>query len=170
MDNIFFRSEVLTINWKGLREVYEDEKVTLNELAERYKCHVTTITRRARREGWLKFGKKKEKEKQSNSAGVLKEHRRLLKKVRKQFTEALRKGEEAELKLVKTAGSAILDLIKGERQAWGINEKDLGTTVDDIFEIAKAMDEVTVSHGAEETLEGGKTLQGRGLGQKVRKD
>jgi len=82
--------------------------------------------------------------------GITGEHRLLWSIVKSK----LRAG----LEIVKLAGDGILNLQKGETQAWGLTEDDVKTDQQEVIGITQEMAELTVSPGAEEALDGDQAL------------
>lgn len=108
-------------------------------------------------------GRKKATERHEDCADLLPagsgkltdEHRSLWSTVKKRFSEGLEKGDEKELKLVKIAGDALLDIVKGEKEAWGLTGDDSGKSREEIYGVAAEMEIVTVSSAAGKAVDGG---------------
>jgi hypothetical protein len=79
------------------------------------------------------------------------EHRRLWRNVRKRFRRGLKEGDEKELKLVKLAADALLDIAKGEREAW--DSSGDGFTTEELECFAEKMDALTASPRAGAALD-----------------
>lgn len=86
------------------------------------------------------------------------EHRRLWRDVKKKFKNGLRTRDLKEglekLKAAKTAGEVLTIVVKGERQAWGLDEYGSGKLPDDTEEIVEAMASLTVPSGADKVMDG----------------
>ncbi|MBI5599194.1 MAG: hypothetical protein HY890_05585 [Deltaproteobacteria bacterium] len=89
------------------------------------------------------------------SARVLDEHRSLWKSVKKKLVRGLKESDEKELKLAKLAGDTLMDVVKGERQAWGINDDELDAACGAADGIAAEMERLTVPPPADKALDRG---------------
>ncbi len=143
----------MAIDWKGLREDFERGEVGFETLAAGYGCKAATIKRRAAREGWGEVDQSAAKAELKRD-GIIGEHRLLWSIVKRRLNTGLERSDIDELKIVKLAGDGILNLQKGETQAWGLTEDDVKTDQQEVFGITQEMAELTVSSGAEEALGG----------------
>ena len=159
----------MAIEWIALRADYESGRVRIGELAKKYRCKTQTIDRRAAKEGWNKPASNEPEEGSErqtkirpaalkpgvkSSKRILGEHRMLWASVKGTLVEGIAKSDEKRLKVAKIAGDGLLNIVKGERQAWGITEDDVGSTPEDILNAIKEIEEATASCGAETALEG----------------
>ncbi len=181
------------IDWVNARVDFELGGLCFKELAEKYSCHVSTVRRKVRKQGWRKKvepekskgktcrckvrrgkGRAAEEKKGDEQVGnkgvnvkgkcsaiaspdksVLHGHRKLWGNVKKKLTDGLHSDDEKQLKLAKIAGDGLLNIVKGERQAWGLSDiDDIDTGPEEILGITKEMDEVTSPHGAAKAVEG----------------
>ncbi|MBI5827123.1 MAG: hypothetical protein HZB22_05305 [Deltaproteobacteria bacterium] len=151
------------IDWEGIRRDYCDCGVSFSELSKRYKCGADTIRKRAGREGWKKAACKKggeqaqppEEDERTKPEDVLDEHRVLWRGVKRRLVKGLKTSDAKvgleELKVAKIAGEVLTNVIKGERQAWGLEQNCEGQ--DDREEIAGEMVCLTLPPGTEETVD-----------------
>ncbi|MCK4846090.1 MAG: hypothetical protein KAS88_00350 [Deltaproteobacteria bacterium] len=162
----------MAIEWGKLRTEYESDIVSVDELSKKYGCKAQTIERRAKKYGWVKrvrgetpSGLKQEgkerrrvsplpsRSKPKESTRILGEHRRLWQSVKGTLVEGIAEGDEKRLKVAKIAGDGLLNIVKGERQAWGITEGSTDVSAEELLGVVKEMEEATVSRGAETALE-----------------
>lgn len=151
------------IDWEGIKRDYCDSGVSFSELSKRYKCNAGTISKRARREDWKKAACKKsgeqaappEEDGRTKPEDVLDEHRVLWRGVKRRLVKGLKTTDAKvgleELKVAKIAGEVLTNVIKGERQAWGLEERCEGQ--DDREDIAGEMVCLTIPTGAEEAVD-----------------
>lgn len=152
------------IDWEGIKRDYCDSGVSFSELSRRYKCGAGTIRKRAGREDWKKTAGKKGVERAPRSEeedaltkpeDVLDEHRVLWRGVKRRLVKGLKTTDAKvgleELKVAKIAGEVLTNVIKGERQAWGLEENCEGR--DDREDIAGEMVCLTLPPGTEETVD-----------------
>ena len=164
----------MAIEWTALRADYESGMVDVDGLAKKYGCKAQTIDRRAIKEGWSERldpqvkakpkarSKKKVKKVKSSSVRsrteesqrILGEHRRLWQSVKGTLVEGMAESDEKRLKVAKIAGDGLLNIVKGERQAWGITDGDTGVSAEELLGAVKEMERATVSRGAGTALEG----------------
>lgn len=167
----------MAIDWIALRADYESGIVSADKLAKKYGCKAQTIDRRAIKEGWSEqvnlTGKQeikdKEKKKSSkkktdktnvlsrssrsaDSKRILGEHRRLWQSVKGTLVEGMAEGDEKRLKVAKIAGDGLLNIVKGERQAWGITDEDTGVSAEELLGAVKEMERATLSSGTGKTM------------------
>ena len=143
----------MAIDWKGLRGDFERGGVGVDTLAAGYGCKAQTIKRRAAQDGWTKAGQSTAKA-ELKREGITGEHRLLWFLIKRKLRDALEKSDLDELKIVKIAGDGVLNLQKGETQAWGLTVDDVKTDQQEVIGITQEMAELTVSPRAEETLDG----------------
>ncbi len=89
--------------------------------------------------------------------GIKAEHRRLWEKVKKKLVAGickrdLKKGLE-QLKVAKLAGDILSLVVRGQRQAWGLDALEGELSADDREEIIEEMASLTVPSRADKTLE-----------------
>lgn len=164
----------MAIEWTALKADYESGRVTVDELAKKYGCKAQTIDRRAVKEGWSELldsavkvkskarPKKKIKKARAlpkrsraeESQRILGEHRRLWQSVKGTLVEGMAEGDEKRLKVAKIAGDGLLNIVKGERQAWGITEDSTGASAEELLGAVKEMEEATAPLGTDSALEG----------------
>jgi len=133
-------------------------------LAEKYSCHPSTIGRRARKEGWRSIKEKAGPKvkpifllaERVEPEDIAVDHRDLWKGVRKRLVKGLKSNDlkqgMEELKVAKVAGEVLTNVIKGERQAWGL--KDEGEEIpDDTQEITREMASFTVPQRASKAVD-----------------
>ncbi len=147
----------MAIDWKGLREDFERGEAGFETLAAGYGCKAATIRRRAAREGWGEVDQGTARAELKRD-GITGEHRLLWSIVKSKLMAGLERGDLDELKIVKLAGDGILNLQKGETQAWGLTEDDVKTDRQEVLGITQEMAELTVSPGAEEALGRGEAV------------
>jgi len=147
----------VAIDWKGLRGDFERGEAGFETLAAGYGCKAGTIKRRAVREGWGEVDQSAAMAELKRD-GITGEHRLLWSIVKSKLRAGLEKSDLDELKIVKLAGDGILNLQKGETQAWGLTEDDVKTDQQEVIGITQEMAELTVSPGAEEALDGDQAL------------
>ncbi len=143
----------MAIDWKGLREDFERGEAGFETLAAGYGCKAATIKRRAAKESWDEVGQSAAKAELKRD-GIIGEHRLLWSVVKRRLNTGLERSDIDELKIAKLAGDVILNLQKGETQAWGLIEDDVKTDQQEVIGITQEMAELTVSPGAEEALDG----------------
>ena len=86
--------------------------------------------------------------------GVRDEHRKLWGRVKKRFSDNLDKSDEKEAKFVKINADALLDIMKGERTAWGLGDEDYEAVLDEAASFAQEMERLTLPPGAGAALDG----------------
>jgi len=90
---------------------------------------------------------------------ITSEHRRLWALVSRKMELGLRKRDPKNclehLKAVKLAGDILSVVVRGQRQAWGLDVLEGSLTPDDTEEIIEEMESLTSSRGADEALERG---------------
>lgn len=153
----------MATDWKEARKEFESTEVGISELAERYGLSPSTVRKRAGREGWKKKIEVCRPEKKNETADaeprsqdVLSCHRSLWMGVKKRLVKGLESRDSKlgleELKVAKIAGEVLTSVIKGERQAWGLEDgQEADEAIED--EIARKMAEATVPSGADEAVE-----------------
>ena len=67
------------------------------------------------------------------------------------INEGLEKNDEGELKIAKLAAYALVDVVKGERQAWGLTDNEVHVGDEEIQAFVEEMDKVISSTGARKT-------------------
>lgn len=158
-----------SIDWQGVRRDYLSSGYSIEELPEKYGCYPNTIEKYARGDGWPRCRAVNISESPSHGAGppadkpedVLGEHRVLWNSVKKRLIMGLKssdlKPSLEELKVAKVAAEVLTSVIKGERQAWGLEEDGSQKVPDeepkDTEELTRAMASLTVPSGTDETLD-----------------
>jgi len=104
-------------------------------------------------------GKEDERPEAADAAErITEKHRELWAKVKKKLISGLRKKDPKEgieeLKAAKTAADVLTSIVRGERQAWGIDATGDERLPDDTEEIVKAMASLTVPSGTDTALDG----------------
>lgn len=144
----------MAIDWQGVRREFE-EGATLKKLSEKFKCTESAIRKRRRKEEWAKASGESGK-RALKPEDVIGDHRSLWTGVKKRLVRGLHNSDVKqgleELKVAKMAGEVLSNVIKGERLAWGLEDK--GEILNDTEEIAGEMAQATVSSGAEEAVDG----------------
>ena len=151
----------MAIDWEGVRKDYLKGKISVRGLAGRYGCHPATIRKRAKKEGWTQVAKKDVPEAKrgcKNQGDITCLHRHLWKGVKKKLIRGLEsrdlKTGLEELKVAKVAGEVLTSVIKGERQAWGLDDNDGERLPEDAGEIVQEMASLTVPSGAGKAMDG----------------
>ncbi|MBI5238424.1 MAG: hypothetical protein HY887_08400 [Deltaproteobacteria bacterium] len=159
----------MAIDWQGLKDDYETTGAGPGVLARRFKCSPETIRRRARKEGWKRKTAEAVRDKWPQKEGaadsppvkveeISDDHRSLWMGVKKRLVSGLNKDDLKagleELKVAKVAGEVLASVIKGERQAWGLDEGECEGAPDGAEEIISEIESLTVSSGADEALDG----------------
>lgn len=144
----------MAIDWKGVRADYERRGISFEELSKTYCLSPETIRKKAGKEGWKVCPRGKKRKKKAGPGNLISEHRRLWGDVKKKLSDGLKRGDEKELKLARLAGDALLDIVKGEKEAWGINEDDVDGYGDEIHETVRQMERLTVPSPAGKALDG----------------
>ncbi len=148
----------MAIDWQGVKKDFESGGI-IKELSEKFRCSESVIRKRAKKEKWKKGAKRAAGRPEKEEAScmpeeVLDDHRSLWKGVKKRLVKGLHSNDAKlgleELKVAKIAGEVLSNVIKGERQAWGL--EILGN--DDAEEIAKEMARSTLPEGADEADDG----------------
>ncbi|VAW37826.1 hypothetical protein MNBD_DELTA02-738 [hydrothermal vent metagenome] len=142
----------MAIDWKGLRGDFERGEAGFETLAAGYGCKAQTIRRRAAREGWVGSGQGAARA-ELKREGITGEHRLLWSTVKTRLRAGLERSDIDELKIAKMAGDGLLNIMKGETQAWGLTEDDVKTDCQEVLGITREMAELTVSPRAEEALD-----------------
>ncbi len=143
----------MAIDWKGVRDDFERGEVGFETLAAGYGCKAQTVRRRAAREGWVEAGQGADRA-ELKREGITGEHRLLWSTVKTRLRTGLERSDMDELKIAKIAGDGLLNIMKGETQAWGLTEDDIKTNRAEVLGITREMAELTVSPRAEEALDG----------------
>ncbi|HLE09344.1 MAG TPA: hypothetical protein VI914_06925 [Thermodesulfobacteriota bacterium] len=143
----------VAIDWKRVRADYEEKDLSFRELAAVYGHKEGLIKKRAKKEGWKKRAGKRKKKRGAHPGNLIEEHRNLWGSVKRKLTDGLEKSDEKELKIAKLAGDVLMDIVKGEREAWGIIDNDFSACEEDILSITRQMERATVPSGAEKALE-----------------
>jgi len=143
----------VAIDWKKVREDFEQGIKGFDVLGAGYGCKAQTIRRRAAREGWGEVDQSAAKA-ELKREGITGEHRLLWSTVKSKLSAGLESSDMEELKIAKIAGDGLLNIMKGETQAWGLTEDDVKTDQAEVFGITREMAELTVSPRAEEALDG----------------
>lgn len=159
----------MAIDWKLVRGDFERGEGDLKELALRYGCKAETIRRRARKEAWVEKTRDTD-EAELKREGITGEHRRFWSLVKRKLNDGLEKSNIDELKIAKIAGDGLLNIMKGETQAWGLTEDDVKTDQTEVLGITREMAELTVPPRAAEALDGAEEVQGRPGGKEVGQD
>lgn len=166
VDGVWLES---SIGWQGVRRDYLSSEYSIAGPSEKYVCYPKTIKKCARRDGWLRCLAVNINESPSHGAGppadkpqdVLGEHRVLWNSVKKRLIMGLKssdlKPSLEELKVAKVAAEVLTSVIKGERQAWGLEEDGLQKVPDEepkyTEELTRAMASLTVPSGTDETMD-----------------
>jgi hypothetical protein len=137
----------LRIDWNAVKKEYETGSQTILELAKKFDCHLRTIQRKASKYEWVRFGRIREGDSALTPEDILREHRRVLAYVRKKLLDSIERCTEKELKPEKLPAE-LIRVMKGEREAWGLAEEDLGNNKGECFEATEEMEEATVPSGA----------------------
>lgn len=145
----------MAIDWEGVKAEFASGN-GIKKIAGKYGCSASTVSRRAKKEKW-KRETKAGGPKSGNSAcaheEVIGDHRSLWRGVKKRLVKGLSSNDAKlgleELKVAKIAGEVLSSVIKGERQAWGLE-----AATDDPEDIAKEMARATVPEGADEADDG----------------
>ena len=143
----------MAIDWKRVRKDFERGEVGFETLAAGYGCKAQTIRRRAAKEGWGAAGQSAAKA-ELKREGITGEHRLLWSRVKSKLSAGLESSDMEALKIAKIAGDGLLNITKGETQAWGLTEDDVKTEQAEVLGITREMAELTISPRAEETLDG----------------
>ncbi len=144
------------IDWQKVREDFERGDISIRGLAKRYGCHESTVRRRAKKEGWRRRdGTSMKGGSEEKPENLLHEHRRLWKGVKKKLIKGLEESDHDELRIAKTACEVLSNVVKGERQAWGLEEYCDRELLDDAEEITKEMVRSTVPPGTDPSVDRG---------------
>ncbi|MFZ3072421.1 MAG: hypothetical protein WA162_04185 [Thermodesulfobacteriota bacterium] len=87
-------------------------------------------------------------------SSVRDDHRKLLGRVKKRFSDNLDKSDEKEDKFVKIKTDTLLDIMKGERMAWGLIDEDSDECLGEAVSFAEEMERLTAPPGADAALDG----------------
>ena len=152
----------MAIDWNEIRSEYEKGGQSAGRIAARHGIKADSIKRRAAKESWKKASPAQEsKEPEANSSArrprdITHEHRKLWKGVKKRLVSGLKSADLKtgleELKVAKVAGEVLSSVIKGEREAWGLDEGS-GERQESAGDIVAEMAALTVPHGTDETVE-----------------
>ena len=82
------------------------------------------------------------------------EHRKLLGRVKKRFSDNFDKSDEKEAKFLKSSMDVLLDIMKGEREAWGLIDEESDECLGEAAAFAEEMERLTVPFGAGAALDG----------------
>lgn len=151
------------IDWEGIKRDYCNFGASFSELSRKYGCGAGTIRKKAGREDWGKAACKRsearegsfKEDERTGPEDMLDEHRILWRGVKRRLVKGLKTTDAKigleELKVAKIAGEVLSNVIKGERQAWGLEDSCEGQ--DDREEIAGEMVCLTVPSGTEEAVD-----------------
>lgn len=155
----------MAIDWKELRKDFENENVSVRALARKHQCDESSIRRKSKIDGWVKWAAKEvegeitdatEISCEAKPVHVLDDHKALWKGVKKRLVKGLQNEDVKlgleELKVAKMAGEVLSNVIKGERLAWGLEENN--DKHDEAQDIAREMARITIPFGTEEALDG----------------
>lgn len=144
------------IDWKALKREYLEADYSLRELSRRFGCHPSTISKRARREGWSRPGKSAPPGRRPGEC-VLDDHIHLLNVAWRKVERGLKNKDAKlgldELRVAKMAGEVLPKLIEERKRAICMGEENKGRGLVDAQRIAGEMDSLTVSQDPGETLE-----------------
>jgi len=153
----------VAIDWNQIRSEYEAAGKSAALLAAKHGIKADTIKRRAAKESWKKASPEEDtKEPEAKSPArrprdITREHKRLWKGVKKRLVSGLRSADMKvgleELKVAKVAGEVLSSVIKGEREAWGLDEGSVEKAQDNAGDIIAEMAALTVPHGTDEAVE-----------------
>ena len=156
----------MAIEWKNVRKAYELGGLSIEELTNLNRCKATTISRRAKKEGWQKSSDKasapKTGDEGDRSKGspelIVEEHRRLWSGLRElmelSLTELRGRDGVEEIKEKKSLADLLMTIMKGERMAWGLGDTPVEVGIDDKEDTLREMERVTLSPGAGEAVDG----------------
>jgi hypothetical protein len=147
----------VAIDWHKVREDYGQGGLSFETLGASYGCKAETIKRRARREGWGAVNQNAAKA-ELKREDIIGEHRRFWSVVKGRLNTGLASSNIDELKMAKIAGDVVLNIQKGEAQAWGLTEDDIRTDRAEVLGITREMAESTISPRTGEALDGDETL------------
>lgn len=153
----------MAIDWNEIRSEYEEAGKSVARLAAKHGIKADSIKRRAVNESWKKASPLREsKEPELKSPArrprdITHEHRKLWKGVKKRLVSGLKsadlKAGLEELKVAKVAGDVLSSVIKGEREAWGLDEASGAKAEGNAEDIISEMAALTVPHGTDEAVE-----------------
>lgn len=153
----------MAIDWNEIRSEYEAAGQSVARLAAKHGIKADSIKRRAVKESWKKASPAQEpKEPEAKRSArrprdISQEHRKLWKGVKKRLVSGLRsadlKAGLEELKVAKVAGEVLSSVIKGEREAWGLDEGSAEKAQDNAGDIISEMAALTVPYGTDEAVE-----------------
>ena len=157
------------IDWQAVKRDYLSSIYSIKELAEKYGCYPETVKKYARRGYWPCWRSVNKSESSSSSVdlpidkteAIMEEHRVLWDGVKKRLIGGLQSSDLKqsldELKAAKVAGEVLNTVIKGEKEAWGLEEDGSKKVPDEesisIEELTRTMESFTVPSGADETLD-----------------
>jgi hypothetical protein len=157
------------IDWQAVKRDYLSSKYSVKELAEKYGCYPETVKKYIRRGYWpcCRSAYKLD----GTSGGVdlpvdkaediREEYRVLWDSVKKRLIGGMQSSDLKqrlnELKAAKVAGDVLNTIIKGEKEAWGLEGDGSRKAPDEerirIEELTRTMESITVPPGADETLD-----------------
>jgi len=82
------------------------------------------------------------------------EHRKLWGRVKKRFSNNLDKSDKEEFKFLKISADVLLDIMKGEREAWGLIDEESDECLGEAASFAEEMERLTLPFGAGAALDG----------------
>lgn len=153
----------VAIDWNEIRSEYEAAGRSAARLAVKHGIKADSIKRRAVKESWKKTSpaqRSKEPEAKRSARrprDISQEHKKLWKGVKKRLVSGLRSADLKtgleELKVAKVAGEVLSSVIKGEREAWGLDEGSGERVADNTGDMLSEMAALTVPHGTDKTVE-----------------
>ncbi len=162
----------MAIDWRAIKDGYENEGVSARELADTFCCHPSTIRKKAKKENWVRPSTSKkaaskskadaEARTSSESGGCcefVSEHRKLWEELRSRIGRDIESKSTFDFKDLKQTAEALSKIFRGEREAWGVGNcaAEVVSEVDDeeVFEVTREMEQATVPRGSGKALEGG---------------
>lgn len=149
----------MATDWNSVKADFEAGK-NAGALARKYRQKAAVIKARAQKEGWKSPVDEAGKARTEDSQEMLAQDHRAMwgeikKSVKKVFSGELKEGLD-ELKAAKTATEVLANIIKGERQAWGIDarEREESSPEWSAIDIAAQMASITAPSGTDEALDG----------------
>ncbi len=161
----------MTIDWYGPKSDYTTTASSIKAMAQKYGCHTSTINKKAKKEGWVRFKfedilKEHEELEHSSTAVEASEvsagHRVLWNGVKRRLIKGLRSKDVKqgleELKVAKAAGEVLSNVVKGEKIAWGMEDEPPSGAADEEYEeserLIRKMESLTVPQGTGPSLDG----------------
>ncbi|MEK7680149.1 MAG: hypothetical protein AAB356_08150 [Deltaproteobacteria bacterium] len=153
----------MAYNWRVIRSGYESAGLSFHELAEKYGPCADALERRAKKEGWRATAEgrgsaKKKTPSKKMSGAAIDGNKAIVNGIKKRLIKGLKsvdskKGLE-ELKVAKAAGEVMEGLRKNERDIDGNKRCSCSEDGQDVKDIVREMESLTVSQGTDPALEG----------------